>query len=103
MERMHRIVLSGAIALLVLIVAPGVDARPADRTHAFAGSCSLAGTTTFSPGATFVQQELTLDSHLEGTCDGTLDGRTVSDTPVAVHNAGRSSGSCLHAETLAPG
>jgi hypothetical protein len=111
MHRAPRILFVGvAVALAVLTAVPSAAARDhADergrdrRLHSFEGSCSLVGTVTFSPGATFVQQVLTLESHLEGTCDGTLDGQPVSDAPVQMHNAGQSSGSCAHAETLGPG
>ena len=108
MNRLPRtLVVAALVVLSVTVSSPAATARESRgggwRPHSFEGQCSLEGTVTFDPGATFVQQDLTLDSHLDGTCSGTLDGEEVVDVPVAMHNAGRSSGSCLHAETLEPG
>ena len=111
MHRIRMAVLVGTtVALVVVAGVPTATAwvdeagpRRHVRSHSFEGTCSLEGTVTFSPGATFVQQVLTLDSRLSGTCSGTLDGGSVSDAPVQMHNSGQSSGSCAHAETLGPG
>jgi hypothetical protein len=51
----------------------------------------------------FGQQILTVDYQAAGTCSGTLDGQSLSSAPVAMHNHAKSDGSCLHAQTLAPG
>ncbi len=96
-----------AISVLVAVGTASSAAATPEKSHkqtTFEGLCSLEGTVTFDPGATFVpQQILTVDSHLQGTCNGILDGESVSDAPVSMHNAVQSSGSCLHAETLSPG
>lgn len=110
MKRLPRSLVVGAVAVLILTVAapaaPGREHGEAGRgwrSHSFDGVCSLEGTVNFDPGATFVQQVLNVDSHLDGSCTGTLDGEEVSDVPVRMHNRVQLSGSCLHAETLSPG
>jgi hypothetical protein len=74
-----------------------------EKLDSFAGSCSVQGTVTFSPPATNSQQPLTVSYDATGTCSGTLDGRKVSNAPVRLHHAGHADGSCLHANTTAPG
>jgi hypothetical protein len=73
------------------------------KLDSFAGSCSLQGTTTFTPPATNTLQPLTTIYDASGTCSGTLDGRQVSNAAVKMHNVGQSDGSCPYASTTAPG
>ena len=73
------------------------------KLDSFAGSCSLQGTTTFTPPATNTPQPLTTSYDASGTCSGTLDGRQVSNAAVKMHNVGQSYGSCSDAHTTAPG
>src|SRR4051794_17845509 len=72
-------------------------------TDGFAGSCSLKGTSTFTPPAGNTDAALTYDYQATGTCTGTLNGRKLSDAPVRVHHAGQSYGGCQHAVTTSPG
>lgn len=74
-----------------------------EKVDSFAGDCSVQGTNKFSPPATNTQQPLTISYDGSGTCNGTLNGRKVSNAPVKMHNTGHSNGSCLHAETTGPG
>jgi hypothetical protein len=76
---------------------------PADGADSFAGSCSLQGTDTFTPPATNSQRPLVVRYDATGSCSGTLNGRSVSNAPVEVHNVGPSNGSCQMARTTAPG
>ena len=102
----NALVVSTAALLALFLIAPGAraDADHGNKhVHSFEGSCSADGPTHFSPGATYTQQELSLSYVGQGTCTGTLDGRSVSDAPVTMRNDGRSSGSCVHAETIEPG
>jgi hypothetical protein len=97
----------GATAVCSLLVAtPVAQAKGADakrQLHSFDGTCEIEGTVHFSPAATYQQQILTVEYEATGTCSGTLDGQSVSDAPVAMHNQATSDGSCLYAQTLAPG
>ena len=58
-----------------------VDA-PAQDAHAFAGSCVVKGTVTFTPPATNVPQPLHYDYPAIGTCSGALDGRHIEKAGV---------------------
>jgi hypothetical protein len=77
--------------------------RRTRRSHRFSGSCSLQGLVTFSPPATNTPAPLAYGYDARGTCTGTLDGRRVSDAPVAVRQAGRAEGACTRAHTTVPG
>lgn len=107
MKRPSRISLLGAAAAFSLIIGtPAAQAHDADahsRVHSFEGSCSLEGPVTFDPPATNTQQRLAVDYQAAGTCSGTLDGQNVSNAPVAMHNTAHADGSCLRAQTVAPG
>src|SRR4051794_6271990 len=76
---------------------------PADGGQGFAGSCSLRGSSKFEPPAGNTDQALTYDYLGEGTCNGKLNGRTLQDAPIKLHQAGRSYGGCQGAYTTAPG
>ncbi|MFN2616091.1 MAG: hypothetical protein ABR581_03080 [Thermoleophilaceae bacterium] len=94
------------LAAGVTAVVASTGLAPADakeRLDSFAGSCSVQGTTHFSPPATNTLQRLTTVYDASGTCSGTLDGRQVSDAPVQMHNVGDADGSCPYAHTIAPG
>ena len=78
-------------------------ARPGEQLDSFAGTCSLKGDVTFSPPAKNEAQALTYDYAAKGTCSGTLDGRKVSDAPVALRQGGHSQGGCQQAATTTPG
>ena len=54
---------------------------PAKDTDSFAGSCSFQGQVKFDPPATNTQQQLRSSYDATGTCDGKLDGRSVSKAP----------------------
>lgn len=69
----------------------------------FDGSCSVAGTVTFEPGATILPQSLRYGYVADGICSGTLDGREIQDAPVTLRQSGRSDGSCARAQTTSPG
>jgi hypothetical protein len=73
-----------------------------EKLDSFDGSCSVQGTSTFTPPATNTEQELKVGYEGRGTCTGTLDGRDLSNTPVEMQSSGRSLGSCQRARTLAP-
>jgi hypothetical protein len=92
----------GAVAALLalLVVAPAVAK---DKLDSFAGSCSFQGTVEFTPPATNTQQPLFFTYRANGTCSGTVDGRSVSNAPVKLFHSGHSDGSCLHANTTSPG
>ena len=99
------VAVAGVASLALLVSAPAGWARPGqeDRTHSFEGNCSVEGPVTFDPPATDQQQRLDVDYTATGTCSGTLDGASVSDAPVTMHNRAVSDGSCLHAQTITPG
>jgi hypothetical protein len=80
------------------------SASAQDGTNSFEGSCSLQGDATFSPPATNTLQRLYVTYDATGTCSGTLNGRTVSNAPVTMHNEVRDvNGSCPRADTTRPG
>jgi hypothetical protein len=83
--------------------AGGVDRAPAARADSFAGSCSLHGPVTFTPPVTNTAGSLFYEYNGTGTCSGTLDGRAVSNAAVSLHHSGPSEGSCIRAQTPAPG
>jgi hypothetical protein len=76
---------------------------PSSNTNSFGGSCSLQGQVTFTPPVTNNDASLFYTYDANGTCSGTLDGRTVSNAPVKLHHSGSSYGSCLGAQTTTPG
>jgi hypothetical protein len=93
-----------AAGLIAGLVCGGLAPAGANvKLDSFAGSCSLQGTTTFTPPATNTLQLLTTIYDASGTCSGTLDGRQVSNAAVKMHNVGQSDGSCPYARTTAPG
>jgi hypothetical protein len=69
----------------------------------FAGSCSVQGTVTFEPPASYYRKPLDYAYESAGTCSGTLNGREIADAPVELRQAGRSEGSCASARTTSPG
>jgi hypothetical protein len=71
--------------------------------HSFAGSCSVQGTVRFTPPATNTLTPLTYDYVASGKCSGDLDGRKISNDPVALEHSGPAEGSCPQAYTTAPG
>jgi hypothetical protein len=75
---------------------------PARYTDSFDGSCSLQGQVKFDPPATNTQQPLTSSYSADGTCTGKLDGRSVENAPVKLHNSGPAYASCMRAMTTAP-
>jgi hypothetical protein len=91
------------IGAAIMIAALGVGHVPAnakDKVNSFEGSCSLEGTATFSPPATNTLQSLDVTYDATGACSGTLNGRTLLNAPVAMHNAVRDvNGSCPRADT----
>jgi hypothetical protein len=102
--------LAAALAAgLAVLVAGGLGRAGASENGAseklvsFAGSCSLEGTTSFTPPATNTQQPLTTVYDADGTCSGTLEGMGLSNEPVKMHNVAPSYGACPYARTTAPG
>jgi hypothetical protein len=75
---------------------------PARNTDSFDGSCSLQGQVKFNPPATNTQQELASSYDASGTCNGKLDGRSVSNAPVRMQQSGHSYASCSQAMTTSP-
>jgi hypothetical protein len=92
------IVIMGA----VLLGAPAL-AEQGNRRTSFKGSCSLEGTVTFRPGATFLSQKLRYGFVGEGNCTGRLNGNKVKNISVAARQYGRAEGSCAQAQTTRPG
>jgi hypothetical protein len=76
---------------------------PPHSTAGLTGTCSFKGLVTFKPKANNTTQQLAYDYTAEGTCNGSLDGRDLKDTPVRLYQAGRSEGGCRAAKTVAPG
>src|SRR5436305_1874568 len=76
---------------------------PAGNTDSFAGSCALQGQVAFTPPVTNTDAALFYSYDASGTCSGTLDGKSVKNAPVKLRHAGPSYGSCLGAQTTAPG
>src|SRR3954471_11313545 len=72
-------------------------------TDGFAGSCSLQGTSAFSPPAGYVDAALTYDYTATGTCTGTLNGAKLDAAPVRMHHTGAAFGGCQRAVTTSPG
>ena len=93
-----------AAAAAVLVASAASPASAKEQLHTFAGSCSFEGTASFRPPATNFQQSLDTSYDATGTCSGTLDGRTISNAVVGLHQAVRKvDGSCQHADTTQPG
>lgn len=91
-----------ATGLLCVGLAP---AGAHKKLNSFSGSCSIQGNVRFTPPATNAQQSLAVVyEDATGTCSGNLNGRSVSDAPVTVHQAADAvDGSCMHADTTEPG
>jgi hypothetical protein len=77
--------------------------RQDDKLDSFDGSCSVQGTSSFTPPATNSEQSLQVSYDGSGTCTGTLDGRNVSNAPIKMHSTAHSEGSCQQAHTTEPG
>jgi hypothetical protein len=97
-------------AVVTVIGLPAASHAAAQRdqlrhplTHSFEGTCAVEGTVHFTPPATAFQQLLSVTYAATGKCSGTVDGQSVSDAPVTMHNAMQSDGSCAYARTVAPG
>jgi hypothetical protein len=90
-----------AVAAIVGGVFPSASAD--HGAISFKGSCSLKGTVTFHPGATFLAQKLRYGFVGRGNCTGRLNGNRVKNVSVAAHQRGRAEGSCAQAETTRPG
>jgi hypothetical protein len=91
----------GTTALLMGVTLGSAGAG--EKRHSFDGSCSWQGTVYFSPPATNTVQPLTVSYEGTGTCDGTLDGRRVSNAPVTLRHLARNvEGSCPRARTTTP-
>ena len=99
--------IAATVVCTLIVAAPAVQARASGgarhHIHSFEGTCEIEGNVHFSPPATYQQQILTVDYAGTGTCSGTLDGHAVSDAPVDMRNHVQSDGSCVRAQTLAPG
>jgi len=76
---------------------------PSQNTESFDGSCSFEGDVTFSPPAKNDSAALVYTYDSKGTCSGRLDGVSVSDAPVTMHQSGPAYGGCQRAMTTAPG
>lgn len=96
-----RLALAMGCALMLVAAAPATaDAK----LHSFEGTCAFEGTSEFSPPATNEQQALDVRYTGHGTCDGTLDGRSLTDEPVLTRTAYQDvDGSCRRADTTKPG
>jgi hypothetical protein len=75
---------------------------PARNTDSFDGSCSLQGDVKFDPPATNDQKQLNSSYDARGTCNGKLDGRSVSGLGVRMQESGPAYASCVQAMTTAP-
>jgi hypothetical protein len=99
----NRILIVVAMVLATAGAGPGT-ANASKGPNSFEGSCSFEGTARFSPPATNTQQSLDVSYDATGTCSGTLNGRTITSSPVNLHQAVRDvDGSCQHADTTRPG
>jgi hypothetical protein len=101
MKRKGTSLAAGLALTLTLVTVSGAGASP--KLNSFAGSCSVQGTVTFDPPATNAEQLLAVAYDAAGTCSGRLDGRQVTNAPVAMHHSGQSFGSCSEAKTIGPG
>jgi hypothetical protein len=96
--------LGAAYITTALIAVSPAAAGGTPTLDSFGGSCSLQGTTVFTPPATNSQQPLSLVYTGTGKCTGTLNGRQISDAPVKVKNRAHDvDGSCVRAKTTTPG
>ena len=96
---MTRKVVFALAALLALVVTAASEAAWAPRTHSFGGSCSLQGTTYFNPPVTNTEAKQRWHFEGRGSCTGTVDGRSLADTPIVAHIGGGLRSSCLAAES----
>jgi hypothetical protein len=105
MRKKTRLATTLAAGFAVFLVGAGLGPATASaKVDGFAGSCSVQGTDTFTPPATNALQPLAVDYSANGTCNGMIDGRNVSDAPVRLHqSAQRVNGSCPYAQTTEPG
>jgi hypothetical protein len=91
------------MAAVAVLAAGGHASAAKAAPTSFEGACSFQGTVSFSPPATNSQQSLTVVYDAPGTCSGRLNGKTVSNAPVAAHNAAHHvNGSCVRADTTEP-
>jgi hypothetical protein len=96
---------AGAVGLTTALVGLGLaPASGKEQLDSFAGVCSFQGTVRFSPAATNAQRSLSTWYDATGTCNGELNGKQVSNTPVKLRSGVHAvDGSCMHANTTRPG
>jgi hypothetical protein len=77
-------------------------ALPGEALDRFDGSCSVQGDVRFTPPATNSQAPTDYAYDAKGTCNGTLNGRRLSNVPVTLAQAGHADASCQHALAFPP-
>src|SRR4051794_32891578 len=97
-----RTLVVGGLAAAFALAGIG-PAGATEKLNSFAGSCSVQGDVTFTPPVTNTEQSLAVAYKASGTCSGTLNGQNISDAAVKLQHSGHSQGSCLGAQTTAPG
>jgi hypothetical protein len=94
----------GVLITIATVAGCPAAAGAKEKLDSFTGSCSLQGTSAFTPPATNSQQPLSVHYSGTGKCTGTLNGRQISDAPVSVDNRAHDvDGSCMRAKTTTPG
>jgi len=91
---MRRILLIAPLALAAFVLAPMATANAATVS----GACTVSGTAHFTPtGLKSVPGPMGYDFTGTGTCNGTLNGTPVTNSPVTAHAAGSGTLSCVGA------
>jgi len=89
-----------ALIVLGLMTAP---AAAGAKTGSAQGQCELVGALTFRPPIGNEPVETRYRDRAEGTCDGTLNGGPVVDSPVVLRGRGRGTVGCLSGQTRTKG
>jgi hypothetical protein len=91
---MRRLLLIVPLALAAIAVVPVASASAATVS----GACTIDGSATFSPdGLKAAPATLGYDFSGTGSCSGTLNGNTITNSPVQAHASGNGTLSCAGA------
>ena len=77
--------------------------RAGEQLTSYDGTCSVQGDVTFTPPAGDQQRPTVYSYTATGTCTGTLNGRSLNNAPIKLHQSGHADASCMQALSFPPG
>lgn len=98
---MKKLLLAASVSALAVAAGPAAAASAADNS--FGGSCSIKGIAKFDKPLMGGPSPNGYQFNGEGTCDGTLNGKSVSSAPIEAYVKGEGNLSCAVATSTKPG